>query len=156
MLCELCGKKESSLQVRVEGSCLNLCRDCKGFGEVVGAVKSQNLPALREKIVSAELPSESIVSSYAILIKNARERLGKTQEEFAKLVREKISVVHKLETGQFEPPVALARKLEKILRINLVETGDKSVVELPKSNKTESFTIGDFIKLQSKKLIKKG
>ena len=41
--------------------------------------------------------------------------MSMTQKQFAKYINLKESMLHKIETGSFEPPLDMAKKLEKIL-----------------------------------------
>lgn len=152
MLCELCGKNEGTLQVLVEGSSLAACNKCKNFGTVVGVLTSAAKAPSKQTVnkPTVEEPTEFLVRDYSKRIKSAREKLGKTQEEFAQLLREKASMVSKIETGQFEPTIETAKKLERILKIKLIETTGVEVQEIHKQQKTEGFTIGDFIKVKDR------
>ena len=88
---------------------------------------------------------DSIVSNYPEIIRGKREQLGLKQEEFAKKISEKVSIVHHLEIGKLEPSIELAKKLEKLLRIRLVETIEVEKEEI-KQEEGEVMTIGDLIK----------
>mgnify|MGYP001609896544 CR=1 FL=1 len=90
---------------------------------------------------------EVLVEDYADIIKKKRESVGMTQKDFANKLNEKESIIHKLETGAFEPSLALAKKLEKLLGVKLIEEyTEKS--EGMKKKMGEGFTLGDFIKLK--------
>ena len=152
MLCELCGKNESFAQVLVEGSSIKACRQCKTYGKVTGILQNQEAQTryANKKIwQTTEQPAENIMTDYAAKIRQARERLGKTHEEFAQLLKEKTSVIHKLETAQFEPSIQTAKKIEKILKIKLIEL-TQTAQEKPQKQtaKTQGYTIGDFMQLQ--------
>ena len=151
MLCQLCGKNESVWRAMVEGSELVVCDMCGKFGKIVGKLRYSITLVKKAVKTGAELPEECIVADYSAKIKGAREKMGKTQEEFAKLITEKESIVHKLETGKFEPPIDLAKKIEHVLKIKLVEKEDTVSVELPKEGKKGGFTLGDFIKVKTGK-----
>src|SRR3989344_9233412 len=153
MLCELCGKGDGIYHSIIEGSSVVVCKSCKNFGKIVGDFSPVGT-VVKEKSVfkksSANIPSEEICPDFAAKIRTAREKLGKNHQEFAKFINEKISIIHKLETGQIELSLDLARKLERLLKIKLVEIVEPEILELPKEKKSESFTIGDFIKLKNK------
>lgn len=149
MLCELCGKNEGNFKAIVEGTSLVVCPKCGKFGKVVGRVICIPINVPKKMVVKDEGPTEVVMSDYASKIKQARERSGKTQEEFAKLICEKISVLKKFEASEFAPDIETAKKFERLLKIKLVETtNQKDVIELPKQSKSEGFTIGDFIKVK--------
>jgi len=104
------------------------------------------LPSKAKEIKEEEIVL-TIVSDYGEIIKRKREQLGIDQEEFAKKINEKKALIHKIEINQFEPPIDLARKIEKFLHITLIEQQELKMDKLSKS-KSEGFTIGDFVKLK--------
>lgn len=155
MLCELCGKNESFAQVTIEGSSIKACKQCKTHGTITNILPSQETqtqPRNKQTQQTTEESTESIILDYSTKIRQAREKLGKTQEEFAQLLREKTSIIHKLETAQYTPPIETAKKIEKILKIKITET-TQTTTEKPQkeTTKTEGYTIGDFIKIKERK-----
>jgi len=62
-----------------------------------------------------------LVSNYNVLIRQARENMGLTQADLAKLIGEKESIVRRLESGRMVPTLELAKKLEKVLKVKLYE-----------------------------------
>ena len=152
--CDLCGKSIENLnKAIIEGVELEVCQDCSKFGKVVSPVKrlspkEQHKQILqREKIEQKEEKIELLVEEYAEIIKKKRESMGLSQKDFANKLNEKESVIHKIETGTFEPPLYLARKLEKLLGIKLIEEHEERHEHL-KANKEEGFTLGDFINVK--------
>ena len=145
--CELCGKTEEKLfRALIEDVELNVCQDCSKFGKILGPIRREVQKQIK-KIEPQEEKIELLVENYADLIRKKRESMGLTQKDFANKLNEKESTIHKLETGAFEPSLALAKKLEKLLGVKLVEEyTEKS--EGIKRKKGESFTLGDFIKLK--------
>ncbi len=140
-VCELCGKEGPVITAVVEGSQMTVCQACAKFGKViqrpVGIVG-------RASVVKAPEVSEVVVSEYAQLIRSAREKSGMTQKDFAMKLNEKESVIHKLENGQFVPPISMARKLEKMLHVKLVVVEEEEEVEAGKKG-SGPLTIGDII-----------
>lgn len=147
--CELCGKVEERLQrALIEGVELSVCNHCIKFGKILGPIKRQ---IIIKKDIRKDVPNEEkieiIVENYASLIRGKRESLGLTQKDFANRLNEKESTIHKIEVGIWQPDLALAKKLEKLLGIKLIEEhlekfGSK------KNKKDEGFTLGDFIKIK--------
>ena len=139
MICEMCGKDAASLTpVRVEGSVLQLCADCAKFGQAV--VRPATAPAVRdrddayaeprgplafrprrteERDVFSDMPDMELSPDWSKRIRQQRERLGWTPEEFGKRLNEKKSLVLKVESGSFRPPDATLRKIERLLKIRL-------------------------------------
>ena len=104
---------------------------------------------------SSDLPPELIeedvlVKDYALRLRKAREKTGKTQEEIALDVAEKSSVLQKIESGHSEPSLKLARKLEQYFKIQLIQKAEKNDVDALEEFRSHgsSYTIGDVIKLK--------
>ncbi len=151
--CDMCGRETRLFKTDVEGSILNLCKECSKFGKFIAAVKVEDKAVRKKgKEVKLEKAKEeevilTIVSDYGDRIKNKREQLGIKQEDFAKKINEKKALIHKIETNQFEPSVSLARKIERFLNIKLIEMEEVRVGKVDKA-KEDHFTIGDFIKVR--------
>lgn len=148
--CDLCGKTEERLsRALIEGVELNVCPACSKFGEVLAPVKKFVLksPSRKAPVEEKEEKIELLVEGYADIIKKKRELIGLTQKDFAKKINEKESIVHKIETGIFEPSLSFAKKLEKALGVKLIEEHEEKH-EAIKRKKFEGFTLGDFIKLK--------
>ena len=139
----------------IEGIELNTCQECSQFGTVLtkpvesGTAKQQpKQVAKQQRPFPVEEPvTQVIVADYALLIKKSREARGLTQEEFAKKINEKISLVHNLESGRFKPSIELARKLEHFLRIRLIEEYDEKKDHSAK-RRDDGLTIGDVIQFK--------
>ena len=160
-MCDMCSSPEAVYRIELEGSLLNVCERCASYGRVISKIRVEETP--KKKIKKADISKETqaktekesetlqtIVPNYAQLIKDKREKIGLKQKELAKKIAEKESVVHKLESGRMKPDIALARKLEKFLKIRLVEEVELSDVNLNSEKKqglTDTLTIGDLIKL---------
>ncbi len=141
--CELCGRDTQLFYAMVEGTRLNVCSTCGKFGKMLKKPEQ----AVRKPVSRAPEVVEVVVSDYAQKIRSAREKSGMTQKDFARSLNEKESIVHKLESGTFSPPISLARKLEKLLKIKLVEVEEEEKVETQKKG-TGSLTIGDIINIK--------
>ena len=152
MTCDMCGSVGTLYKTVIEGAELGVCHDCSKFGKVIGIVKEEISEKIKKDAIDKELEKEVlevVVEDFADRIKNKREQLGLTQKDFAKKLNEKESVVHKIETGNFAPPLNLARKLERFLHIKLIEEHEEKHEKSAKA-KMDSFTIGDIIKAKDK------
>lgn len=151
--CDMCGSKTKLFKTVIEGSEMNVCIDCTKFGKVIGEIKEPEKVKKMGEIKKDTGPDiemlQVIAEDYAEKIKNAREKLNLKQKDFAKKINEKVSVIHKIETKAFEPNLSLARKLEKFLKIKLIERHEEVHIEGTKS-KSDTFTIGDLIKIKNK------
>ncbi|MCX6710398.1 MAG: multiprotein bridging factor aMBF1 [Candidatus Woesearchaeota archaeon] len=158
MVCELCGKEGDELfRIDVEGTEMNACAKCSKFGKVVGhksaeveRKKTEDEEKRRESIPEKPEIVEKIVEGFSAKIRNRREELNLKQEDFAKMISVKDSLLHKLETGEFTPPIELARKIERILKIKIVEEVEETHVHYSEKKGGNSMTIGDLVKIKEK------
>ena len=151
MNCEMCGKETEDLFTAViEGTNLKVCERCTKHGKIIEKIKPSVLPKKIKKIVQPKEHEieivEAVVDDYAKKIRDARSKAGMTQKEFAKKINEKESLLHKMETGAFKPSIPAAKKLQKMLRIKLIEEREEEEIEMPKEKKGEALTIGDILK----------
>jgi putative transcription factor len=153
----MCGRETQLVKARVEGTVLDICESCARFGEIISRPSQSSATQKKQQIIQPVKRKEVvqlISSDFASKIKNAREKLGLNQEEFAKRLNEKWSLLQKIESGQFKPSITLAGKLEKILRIRIIEQFDEGgEIPLGAANKKSSseFTLGDFVKVRKRK-----
>ncbi len=148
MQCEVCGKDAELFTAVVEGTQLRVCTPCGRFGKILSRVTPPVLTKKQQTVHREPLQIEAIVSDYAHHIRSAREKRELTQQDFAKLIMIKESLLHKIETGQFEPPLDLARRLEKTLHLKLVEIREETSASLQKDDRPTGLTIGDILKLK--------
>jgi putative transcription factor len=147
MACEMCGKESELYKAEVEGSIMSVCQTCAKFGKIITKPKPIQLKN-KQFIHKKKSEPETIfliIDNYNIKLKNAREKLNLKQEEVAKQIAEKESLIHAIESGKHEPDINLARKLERFYKIKLVEEHKEESTGSSKQ-KSEGFTIGDFIK----------
>lgn len=157
MQCDMCGADKPLILVDIEGTELNVCNVCAQHGKPIRQRQSprsnQRSFGNNRRAPRREEPrmQESIVEDFAKKLRDARSKLGVKQEEIAKKIAEKESVVHKLETGILEPTVRLARKLERLYSIKLIEMVEKPTHIAQKSEKTKEVTLGDVITIRKRK-----
>jgi len=149
MQCDICGKELPLVRASVEGVVLNVCKTCAQFGKEISQPKPKALTQIAKTVPKAKTPEPImvIVKDFGQIIKNARESIGLKQEDFAKKINEKLSLVHIIESGHRAPSLELAQKIEKFLRIKLVEefVDEKDV---SKTKGDASLTIGDIINVR--------
>lgn len=154
MECEMCGKEGALFKAEVEGSVLSLCEGCSKYGKIVSRLKTEEEKKFEEKkkkivVEEKEAPLEIVVPDYSEIIKKKRELLNLKQEELAKKINEKESVIHHVETGGERLNIPLARKLERFFNVKLVEIESYDAPS-GKAEKTEGMTIGDIIQIKKK------
>lgn len=154
----------------IGGAKLTVCSECSRYGTPVKTTKpsqqisttvsvkpktsivTTNKPTKVQKKIKNEIFDEDIkvVDDYASLIKSARERLGWTQDFLASQLGEKVSFIKKIESGTIVPSIQLAKRLEKILGIPLIEKIPANV-NLKQESESISLTLGDVAKLKVSK-----
>jgi putative transcription factor len=153
MQCEMCGRETAVVRASIEGTEMNVCNECAQFGARLSApVRPMPAPVSRPprpqpRSRAVETVVEMVAEDCAEKVKSARERLGLKQEDFAKRIQEKESVVHNIESGRFKPPLELARKLERFLKIQLVEKYEEKGEPTSKTSR-EGMTIGDLLEFK--------
>ncbi len=105
---------------------------------------------------SSKIPLDryEVVEDYAERIRSAREKLGLTRAELARKVQEREVTLGKIETGRLRPTLELARRLERILKIKLLEPIVDSDLELEefeeKPRGKTALTLGDVAVLRKR------
>lgn len=159
MNCDVCGQPVlgKPLKVIIEGAKLAVCPRCAKLG------KPYVEPAPRrigQRLSGTYHPSRStrpvprqtleeleVVEGFAAKIREAREKRGLTQEDLARRVKEKLSIIQKIESGKMTPDMKLCRELEHSLRIVLLT----SRAEIPVSAglaAAPGLTLGDVAKVK--------
>lgn len=153
MNCELCGKKVGRpKRVKVEGSVLQVCEQCASYGKEVLEKKKTDTEERLNRVNKGRTrssrgfgdESKTLVMDFPDKIRKARLENDWTQEELAKNINEKKSVVAKLERSDMRPSDSLREKLEKTLDITLLEEIEK--VSTSTQHQGDGLTIGDLIK----------
>jgi putative transcription factor len=157
--CEICGREvEDSRDCRkivVEGSVLIACPQC--YNKLVTQGRARPYIEEKKKPLSPK-PSTSpprpkpireeyeVVEDYAKRVREARERLGWTQQVLAQKVKESENIIKRIEAGRLKPGIDLARRLEKVLGIKLLEPIVDETSPAP-SRGDDFITIGDLVRL---------
>lgn len=88
---------------------------------------------------------DEIAGDYDDRIREAREAEGLSQEDLAKRLNEKASLIRKLERGDILPSDNVRKKLERKLDISLTEGGDTDDTDWSGGGSTTT-TLGDVVK----------
>ncbi len=155
MICEMCGKDQGQFfNAKVEGSTMTVCGGCAKYASEKRPMRAA-VPVRKQQGVQSRRPVyeedrteriQIIVPNFAQLIKEAREKKGLKQEQLAKQLAEKESLLHSLESGKHKPSMDLARKLERHLRISLILQHEEKHEGSGAKKKSGPLTIGDMIK----------
>ncbi len=140
MECEICGKTATKKAV-VEDSLLNVCGSCIRFGKEIRE---------EPKPIRAVYPLQGmdIDPSFSVIVKAKREALGLSRDQLAAAMKEKETVVERVEKGM-RPTTAVAKKLEHALKIKLLGY-EAEEIALPKAKAT-SLTLGDVVNVKVRK-----
>ncbi len=160
--CELCGREIKGVpySLTIDHVKVIVCKSCANkYKDAQPLRKStpRSLP-IKQRIFTPTVrpPRElryTVVDDYAQLIREAREMLGLTREVLARMVGEKESVIKKIEDGRLIPSIDLARKLERVLKINLVieETTEEELYTYETPHHTYELTLGDIVEIKKPK-----
>jgi len=171
--CEMCGKETSTPnRVKVEGAELDVCDECTDFGTAVdtgdsGATTSTKYSTDSSSSSSAGGSSstttttsggggggrstdmfediDEVAQDYDQRIREAREAAGLSQEELAKQLNEKASLIRKLEHGDTLPSDEVQRELEGALDIDLSAGAAGGEGEWESDTTAGEYTLGDVV-----------
>lgn len=142
--CDMCGKDAFLFKAEIENVMMSVCKECGKFGRVLGAAKAEI--KVKKQVVRQEAElQESIAADFSKKIREKREQLKMTQEEFANMIKERLSTLQKMESGSFKPDLETARRLERMLKIKLIEITESQEVKKSSGGKLPQMTIGDLL-----------
>ncbi len=110
---------------------------------------------------SSHLPVEEFeyIEDFGRIIREAREKMGLTQEDLAQQLNEKSTIIRKIEAGEFNPPIDLMRKIEKLLKVKLIVPVEEELEDvskyIEKGEPSKSISLGLFLKKSEEKERKK-
>jgi putative transcription factor len=133
--CEICGTQilDYGEKVYVEGNLITVCKTCSKRGKPLkNQQEIQRKPAMRpkkiEKLDKITFDDSAVlINNFSEVIRNSRMANGLTHEQLGLLIKERVSLLRKIESGTLKPDEGLSRKLERFFRINLyteVESND--------------------------------
>jgi len=149
MRCELCGREivGKAYLGLVDRATLILCEKCshrasKIYGTVGNRPPREKAPAPRTREGRQPRAEVEIVEDYAARVREARERMGLTRDTLAAMLGVKVSVVRRIEEGALVPPVDLAEKIEKTLKVKLLSPVEEEEYSRGESREWNQ-TLGD-------------
>jgi len=129
--CEICGIQilEHGEKVLVEGNLLTVCKTCSKRGK-----PSNNQPNIQKSFVRPQKmikpnkitfdDTTILVNNFSEVIRKSRMAKGLTHEQLGILIKERASLLRKIESGSLKPDEGLTKKLERFFRINLYSEVD--------------------------------
>lgn len=132
--CEICGIQiiDHGERVYVEGNLLTVCKACSKRGKPSNNQQNiqRKLPTRPKKIEKSDKitfeDSTILVKNFSEEIRNSRMSKGLTHEQLGLLIKERASLLRKIESGPLKPDEKLTKKLERFFRINLYTEVDSS------------------------------
>lgn len=132
--CEICGTQiiDHGERVYVEGNLLTVCKACSKRGKPSNNQQNiqRKLPTQPKKIEKPDKitfeDSAILVKNFSEVIRNSRMSKGLTHEQLGLLIKERASLLRKIESGSLKPDDELTKKLERFFRINLYTEVDSS------------------------------
>lgn len=141
--CEVCGStlKTGPNKVEIDGAIMVVCNNCVKLGRPVGGPIVRDVrpnpvrgsfrpnPMGHSPSSVSSFPSSSSSSSsseldvdpdYNVKIRQAREKLGLSQEDLGRMLNEKPSVIRMVESKKLKPDPMLTRKFMHHLKVNLL------------------------------------
>ncbi|MDP6670554.1 MAG: multiprotein-bridging factor 1 family protein [archaeon] len=120
MQCEICGREtDRPAKIVVDGSHLEVCSACSTAGKREEPVSFQRQTVRPIKPKSLLELGEDLSPEFGKKIMQGRQKKGLTIEDLGKLVFEKASHLHRIESQAVDPSPKLIAKLEKALEITL-------------------------------------
>jgi putative transcription factor len=134
--CEVCGSplRASPNRVEIDGAVMVVCNNCARLGKPLGPVAPLASPGafrmrpgplqpFQRRQAPIPRPAEAdfeVDPEYNVIIRQAREKLGLSQEQLGSLLNEKPSVIKMVESKKLKPDMTLTRKLMHELKVNLL------------------------------------
>jgi putative transcription factor len=127
LYCEVCGRpiKGAGHRVLLEGAEVIVCDDC--FAKLTKSGRAVPVPQKPQKVASAPKVRRQraemleVVDDYPDLIRRAREERGWTTAVLAQKLRVSEDLVRRIEGGKVKPTVDLAKRIEELLKIKLLQ-----------------------------------
>jgi putative transcription factor len=157
--CEICGAEIAGLPQRIviDRSTLDVCKSCARFGKPEDKwtpVPRKMVPVERAFIAKWPQPRDQfkdlveLVPEFGRKIRNAREALGMSPEQLGLRIKEKATLLKKIEREDISPEDEVRKKLEKELKIKLTDQASESRVKAGGAGR--GLTLGDIASIKRK------
>ncbi len=154
----MCGKREASFIILIEGAKVAACKGCAYHGKIIlsleeGAPVKEFKTQRGRGVPRALQMEEDLVEDYGKIVRKARESRGLKIEEFARQINEMASYIDKIENESTRPPIETAKKIERALKVKIlekVETNLSASAQVGKYKKKE-LSLLDMLEMQNKK-----
>lgn len=167
MQCEVCGRRIMGKPYKavIEGAKMTVCSKCAKLASEYWEEKLKRRAKTVAKPVARTLqgfpmkraPSTpltatlELVDDYSLRVRRARESLGLSHEDLGRKIREKVSVLRKIESGKMVPNHGVAEKLEHALKVKLLVPPAEPKVPLTIPSHPREITLGEMIQVKKSK-----
>ncbi|MCD7781306.1 MAG: multiprotein bridging factor aMBF1 [Methanosphaera sp.] len=172
MNCEICGSeiKGEPFETKIDNSVMITCKECSNYGVVQKkpqARKSKNKSGNNKNQRRSQNNSNNnnknrrprrnredeyeLCDDYTTLIRQAREKRNLTQKKLGELIYERESVIAHIESGKMIPDTNIAQKIERILKIKIIEKTEVDEREFQDVRRFKEATLGDIANIKIKK-----
>jgi putative transcription factor len=161
MQCEICGAeiRGKPLCITIDNSELQVCQKCAPYGKPVDkrtpvsrkvspVARTVTKPQNKPKRDFFDILKDELLDNYDQIIRDARAARGWSQEDLAENIKEKVSLIKKIERSEIVPEDSVRKKLEHTLNIKLTERVDVAGQEV--SHLKKDTTLGDIVKIKRK------
>lgn len=171
MNCDVCGRQIHGPPNRViiEGAKMTACGSCARLGTPYEEPKATRVgqPVVAQRpsrpTMPRPIPSQpadkrapravqelDLTENYPQIVQKARRKHELSQEDLAIKVKERLSIIQKIELGKMVPNMQLAKALEHVLRVKLlVPRSEHKVPKLP-ATPTREVTLADVARIRTK------
>jgi len=157
--CEICGAEISGPPQRIviDRSAMEVCKSCARFGKPEdkwSPVPKKMVPVERAFTVQRPKPRDhfkdlvELVPDFGRKIREARESMGLSVEELGTRIKEKATLLKKIEREEISPEDEVRKKLERELKIKL--TDQTSEQRTKSSGAARGLTLGDIASIKRK------
>jgi len=169
--CDICGREIHGKPNRivVEGARMMACESCARLGTpyqepkvpavVPSIVTAKSKPPIRrppipplpaDRRAPKEVQELEVADNYPLIMQKARRKQKLSQEDLAMKVKERLSIIQKIELGKMAPDMRLARTLEHVLHVKLLVP--RSELPAPKLRTTarKEITLADVARIRKK------
>lgn len=127
---------------------LEVCENCVNFGKEIIETNPVQIEKKKEiEDLSFYKEENSFVENYGKLIVETRGKKGLNREQFAEKIKERESLIKRVENEEMAPDDALTYKIERFLEIKLKKPYEEKYTER-KTAKKPDLTIGDIVEVE--------
>ncbi|MFH1750714.1 MAG: multiprotein-bridging factor 1 family protein [Candidatus Micrarchaeota archaeon] len=162
--CYICGKA-AVVEAIVEGARVQLCGGCMKYGTPISKPTGVSRPVSSTSMKTASPASPpirhefSVIEGYGGAVQRARESMGLTRHELAATLFISENIIERIEHEALKPDHKIAEKLEKFLKIKLLQEDIPGKVDKLKEDLLSdyrrkgsgSYTVADAINIKMKK-----